>query len=116
MTHPIYDHPSVVARTDQRLLAADQQLGEARARLVWHQDVFVRHRTFFKFASRYLERPHDPIVRAFYQRACERVKLVPPVPSWESMWPGIRAGIIWDWNASQYGLCVTRGLTHFDLL
>ena len=107
----MYAFKSVVERDDARLLAIDEEVGKARARLVWHQDRFIRHRTFYKFALRRLEKPHDEIVRMFYERACERVMTVPPMPSWESMWPGIRAGNIWDWNARNYGLAITRPLT-----
>lgn len=115
-THSLWDYDSVVKRDDARCLAADQQLGEARASLAWHKDRLTRHRTFFKFAERMLDRPHDPVVRMFYRRAYTRVMTVPAVASWESMWPGICAGNIWDWNSRQYGLALTRGLTHVDML
>lgn len=109
--HSLFDCRSVVERDDARLLAADQQLGEARALLVWHSDRYSRHRTYFRFAERLLDRPCDAVTRVFYERAYRRVMIAPRVPSWESMWPGIRAGNIWDWNARNYGLCLTRGLT-----
>ena len=97
-------------RDDHRLLEADQKLGEARARVVWHRAVYVRYHTFITLARSMLKRPRDRALRAFYRRAYERALEIPPVPAWESMWPGIRAGNIWDYNARQYGLCLSRSL------
>ena len=114
--HPLFDCKSVMERDEERLLAADRQLGEARARLAWYRDIYTRHRTFFMLSERVLDRPTDRVLRAFHQRALRRVRMLPPVPEWESMWPGMCAGNIWDYNARAYGLCISRGLLHKDVM
>ena len=45
--HPLFDCKSVMERDEERLLAADRQLGEARAQLAWHRQIYTRCRTFF---------------------------------------------------------------------
>ena len=51
--HPLFDCKSVMERDEERLLAADRQLGEARARLAWYRDIYTRHRTFFMLSEAY---------------------------------------------------------------
>ena len=83
---------------------------------MWHRAMYVRFHTLIMLAHSVLKRPGDRALRAFFQRAYRRALKIPPVPTWESMWPGVRAGNIWDFNQRQYGLCIARGLTHVDAL
>ena len=58
-------------RDEERLLAADRQLGEARAQLAWHRQIYTRYRTFFRLSERVLDRPTDRVLRAFqHSTAC----------------------------------------------
>ena len=47
--------------------------------------------------------------------AFDRLHRRDPKPSWESMWPGFKRDI-WEWNQQQYGLALTWGLTHYDIV
>ena len=79
--HPLYDCKSVMERDEERLLAADRQLGEARAQLAWRRQIYTRYRTFFQLSERrVLDRPTDRVLRAFQQRAFRRVLAPPPIP------------------------------------
>ena len=69
--HPLFDCKSVMERDEERLLAADRQLGEARAQLAWHRQIYTRYRTFFRLSERVLDRPTDRVLRAFqHSTAC----------------------------------------------
>ena len=57
----------------------------------------------------------DPVMSYFWARARVRVLEPVPLPDLKDMWPGHRSNI-WEYNREAYGLALTWGLTHLDML
>ena len=113
-----FDFPSVVKRVEQRLFEADVELGEAWAEYVRRKDRWVAWRSYALLEKRYFASleadAHDPILEHFWERAMQRLEDLPTV-TWKSYWKGLHHDI-WDWNSRNFGLAVSYGLTHTDLL
>ena len=119
-----FAEPSVVERIKmERLWTADRNLGEAKAAYVHKRTRWTRLRTY-----RNLRKALDASFDSDDWDETKRLLLLKdvafarlqqhrrdPKPSWESMWPGLKRDI-WEWNQQQYGLALTWGLTHYDIV
>ena len=112
--YSIYDGPSVFNRVKDRLLKADCELAEARARVVQCRGSWLRLRTFLALYHRMCESSSDDeVMRQFWERAKVRVQEPVPEPDLRDMWPGQRRNI-WEWNEESYGLALTWLLRHIN--
>ena len=95
------------------------QLGEARAQLAWRRQIYTRYRTFFQLSERVLDRPTDRVLRAFQQRAFRRAACA-CAASYSEVGVHVARNACVEhlglYNARAYGLCISRGLLHKDVM
>ena len=115
--YSIYQEKSIVKRVETRLLEADEQLEAARVRMSMRRAEWLRARSCCVLFRRFNEdiTNEQPMLGTFLDRAIER--MYSPVPTPKGPFAVRRKqGTIWDFNATHYGLAMTWGLTHVDLL
>ena len=99
--YSVWDEPSTVARVQERLMKADVELGEARARYVMYEARWARLRSLCMWYKRLLVTGgEDPVVRRFFDRARARCSEGVSRPIWKSQWEGMGQNF-GEWSTSR---------------
>jgi hypothetical protein len=119
--YSVWDQPSIVERVQQRMFAADVELGKARAEVAFRRDRLTRWRSFYVLTKRMDENPQafvaDYNLMGFWLRSVRRIADMPTAPaSWRSGWPVSYKYNIYEWSTMHFGMAVPWDLMHAETL